>query len=96
MKVSYAPRAHKDLFEIHFWLSERSAGAAAAVISAIRGTADVIGEYPRIGRATDIEGVKLLPVVRYPYLVYYTVEADEVVIVHVRHGARALPNPDDL
>jgi toxin ParE1/3/4 len=56
----------------------------------------LIGEYPRIGRVTDIEGVKLLPVIQYPYLVYYTLEDNEVVIVHVRHGARDLPEQGDL
>jgi plasmid stabilization system protein ParE len=25
---------------------------------------------------------------RYPYIVYYRVQNDEVVIVHIRHGAR--------
>jgi hypothetical protein len=29
-----------------------------------------------------------LPVGRYPYLVYWTVEADEAWIVHVRDGRR--------
>ena len=96
VKVCYAPRAHKDLVEIHAWLSERSANVAAAVLAAVRSTADLIGEYPQIGRATDIDGVKVLPVVRYPYLVYYTVEADEVVIIHVRHGARTSPDLGDL
>ena len=91
MKVTFAPRARTDLDEIHSWLSERSAVAAISVLGAIRGTTDLIGEYPQIGRATDIEGVKLLPVIRYPYLVYYTLEAGKVVIVHVRHGARADP-----
>ncbi|MEQ1672783.1 MAG: type II toxin-antitoxin system RelE/ParE family toxin [Hyphomicrobium sp.] len=91
MKVSYAPRARDDLSEIHGWLSERSTQAATTVISAIRDTARLIGEYPGIGRSTDIDDVKVLPVVRYPYLVYHTVQPNEVVIVHVRHGSRAGP-----
>ena len=96
VKLTYAPRARTDLDEIHSWLSERSLVAASSVLRAIRGTAELIGEYPQIGRATDIEGVKVLPVIRYPYLVYYTVEAGEVVIVHVRHGARSLPRGGDI
>ncbi len=96
MKVSYTPRARTDLARIHDWLSERSIQAAPAVIAAIRDTARLIGDYPGIGRPTDIEGVKLLPVVRYPYLVYYMTEPDEVVIVHVRHGSRLGPERDEF
>ena len=96
VRATFAPRARNDIADIHLWLSERSPTGAVAVISAIRSTAELIGEYPHIGRATDIEGVKSLPVVRYPYLVYYTLEPDEIVIVHIRHGARALPGPDEL
>jgi plasmid stabilization system protein ParE len=33
----------------------------------------------------------MTPVPSYPYLIFYTVEADEVVILHVRHGARLKP-----
>jgi toxin ParE1/3/4 len=70
VKVSFAPRARNDIADIHAWLSERSVTVTVAVISAIRSSADLIGEYPGIGRATNIDGVKALPVVRYPYLVY--------------------------
>jgi toxin ParE1/3/4 len=76
LKVSFAPRARNDIARIHLWLSERSPISAVAVISAIRSTAELVGEYPHIGRASDIEGVKSLPVVRFPYIVYYTLEPD--------------------
>ena len=46
--------------------------------------------------STDIPDVRVLPVGRYPYLVYHAIELTEVVIVHVRHGARAAPTRDDL
>jgi plasmid stabilization system protein ParE len=32
-----------------------------------------------------------MPVVRYPFLIFYTV-TDEVVILHVRHAARLWPS----
>ena len=33
-------------------------------------------------------GVRRLPLGNYPYVIFYTVEADEVVILRIRHGAR--------
>jgi toxin ParE1/3/4 len=43
-----------------------------------------------MGRMTDQPGVRVLPVVRYPYLIFYTVvdESDEVRILRIRHGRR--------
>jgi toxin ParE1/3/4 len=33
-------------------------------------------------------GIRMLRVGPYPYLVYWTIEGDEVQIIHIRHGAR--------
>ena len=96
LKVTFAPRARKDIDDIHAWLCERSRTGAASVISAVRETSLLNGEYPQIGRNSDIEGVKLLPVLKYPYLVYYTIDRDEIVIVHIRHGARTAPKPGEV
>jgi hypothetical protein len=35
-------------------------------------------------------------VTRYPYLIYYTVSAVAVVILHVRHSARLDPDLGEL
>jgi plasmid stabilization system protein ParE len=37
-----------------------------------------------------------LALTRYPYLVFYAVVADDVVILHVRHGAREPIDPSTL
>jgi len=43
-----------------------------------------------MGHVTDENEVRVLSVVRYPFLIFYTIDAvaDEVVILHVRHGAQ--------
>jgi plasmid stabilization system protein ParE len=48
-----------------------------------------------MAQETREPGVRRIPAGRYPYLVYYTVEANEVVILHVRHGARRSPWEED-
>ena len=40
--------------------------------------------------------VRVMPVVRYPYLIFYTVSGDELRILHIRHGARVPIDPDEL
>jgi plasmid stabilization system protein ParE len=55
---------------------------------ALEVTIQLIGQYPNSGRLAGEQTVRVLPVGRYPYLVYWTVESDEVWIVHIRDGRR--------
>jgi toxin ParE1/3/4 len=43
-----------------------------------------------MGHKTEHPHVRALSVVRYPYVIFYTLilEADEVLILRVRHGRR--------
>jgi toxin ParE1/3/4 len=82
-----------ELDEIFAYIYERNRSAAAAVVDRIEQLASLIGELPFLGHLTDEEGVRMMPVVRYPFLIFYTVNetGDEVVILHVRHAARLRP-----
>ena len=88
MKLRYAPQARTDIAGIHAYIAKYNSRAAKAVISGIQTTALLLAEYPGLGRVTDIAEIRVLPVARYPYLVYHLVNDDEVIIVHIRHGAR--------
>lgn len=59
----------------------------------IEGLISLLEEFPFIGHVADEEGVRVLSVVRYPFLIFYAIDdaADEVVILHVRHGAQDRP-----
>ncbi len=90
MKVSYSLRVLRQLEEVHAYISERNPRAAAEVIGRIRDLCERLGEFPGLGTETDQAGVWRLPVVRYPYNIYYLIlpAEDEVRILRVRHGAR--------
>lgn len=96
MKVRFSPQARRDLRDIHTWLSARSVTGAATVLAAILNSTGLIGQHPAIGRRTEFHGVRVLSVVRHPYLIYYSIEADKVVIVHIRHGSRDKPDPGNF
>jgi toxin ParE1/3/4 len=53
--------------------------------------------FPYVGRQQKAEGVRKLVTRHYPYLVYYTtdVEAEEIVILTIRHPAREREHSDD-
>jgi plasmid stabilization system protein ParE len=86
--VRYTRRALSDLSQILDYVDERSPGGALNVKLAIKHAINAIGENPGIGRPTGKGGTRGMPVGRYPYLIYWTVTAGEVRIIHVRHGAR--------
>ncbi len=93
MKVRYSETALRELDEIFAYIHERNRPAAVAVVDRIERLTSLIGELPFIGHLTDEEGVRMMPAVRYPFLIFYAVNdvADEVVILHVRHAARLWP-----
>jgi hypothetical protein len=45
---------------------------------------------------TNEPDIRVLPPTRYPYRIYYTITADAVVILHVRHNARRDPDFSNL
>jgi toxin ParE1/3/4 len=91
MKVRYSETALREQNEIFAYIYERNRAAAAALVDRIERLGSLLGEFPFIGQLTDEEGVRVMPVVRYPFLIFYTV-TDEVVILHVRHAARLWPS----
>src|SRR5207302_9049325 len=89
MTVEYSPRAVSDLRKVS--LGSRAFGEAvsAAVEARIREVVARIAQAPEsarrlVGRPT----VRVVPLVRYPYKIFYTVATQTVQILHVRHTAR--------
>jgi len=98
MKVRYSPQALLQLGEIHSYIAHRNPRAAKAVVARIEELCEKLGEFPGIGHESDHPGVRVLPVVRYPYLIFYTpiTEADEVRILRIRHGRRRPLEPGEI
>ena len=96
VKLRYSARARGDIDQIHDYIAQHNPRVATAVAARIRDTAELLTRHPGIARPTDIAGIRVLAVGRFPYLVYCTIEGDELVVIHVRHGARAAPKPGEL
>jgi toxin ParE1/3/4 len=88
MKVRYRQRALTDLDEIFKYLNERSPQGARNVLAAIRAAVDDIAQNPFIARQTSDPTVRVKVVRRYLYKIFYAPGADEVEVLHIRHGAR--------
>ena len=93
MKVRWSETALAQLDDIFLYIYERNRSAALAVAKRIEDLAALLVEFPLAGLVTDEAEVRILPVVRYPFLIFYAIDnaADEVVILHVRHTAQDRP-----
>ncbi len=89
MRVRHTRRSYADVLAIFNYLDERSPQGARNVKRALKKAIELIGEYPHVGRRSGEQDTRVLQVGRYPYLVYWSVERDEILIVHIRHAARA-------
>jgi plasmid stabilization system protein ParE len=77
MRARYTPRARDDLRAIIEYIGSQNPQGARNVKRALDATVQLIKHFPDCGRLAGEEGVRVLPVGRYPYLIYWTVEAEE-------------------
>ena len=90
MKVVYAERARRDIADIFDAIAPHNRAAAMRVEAMIRIQCKRLTEFPYAAAETDEPGVRRLPLVRYPYTIFYrvNVEMDRIEIARVLHGAR--------
>jgi toxin ParE1/3/4 len=91
MKVRYTETALVEIEELFAYVAERNRRAANLVLDRTWQTIAALADFPELAAKTDMPGVRLRQIGNFPYLVYYTVEGGDVVILHVRHAARPRP-----
>ncbi|MCC6947009.1 MAG: type II toxin-antitoxin system RelE/ParE family toxin [Bradyrhizobiaceae bacterium] len=88
MKVVFTKPALAELDTIAAYLSERNPVVAANVVAHIDRITAQLSRFPLMGHPKYKPEVRMIPLRRYPYLIFYSVEADEVHILSIRHAAR--------
>ena len=97
LKVRLDVQAEQDLRSIRAYLLEHAGTAIAErVREHIRARIDHLRRNPNIGVSTTEADIRVLPPTRFPYRIYYTLAADAVIILHIRHSARREPNSQDF
>jgi toxin ParE1/3/4 len=87
MNVRFTETAYADLGEIRAYVAQDNPIAATAVIARIEATIKQIAMFPEVG-PQKYRSARMFPVRRFPYLIFYTIEAEEVVILTIRHSSR--------
>lgn len=90
MRVVFAERARADIGNIYDSIAQHDIAAAQRVEDAIRSACNGLADFPFAAVATDEPNVRRLPLVRYPYTIFYRIDAARalVEIARVVHGAR--------
>lgn len=96
-KIVLSDAALNDILEQAAWYEEQSGSQLArrweqAVISVLlRITATPATGAPCIFEASELTGVRRVPVPRFPrHLLFYRFRRDELIVLRVIHGARDL------
>ncbi|MER8367947.1 type II toxin-antitoxin system RelE/ParE family toxin [Mesorhizobium sp. M1348] len=88
MKVRLTRQAFAEREAIFNYLEERAPQGALSVVSRIQAGISRLAEFPESGHATDIPGVRVLFIGRYPYKVFYRARSDAIEILHIRHTSK--------
>ena len=90
MNVVYAERARRDIGDIYDAIAQHSPAAAQRVEDFIRSSCEGLVDFPYATAATDELNVRRLPLVRYPYTVFFRIDdsRDLIEIARVIHSAR--------
>jgi len=96
MKLRFTPRATENIAGIGNYIRDHNPAAAVRVRATIYSSLQNLILFPRAGRLQKTEGVRKLVTRPYAYIVYYRLDedADEVVILNVKHPAQKRAHED--
>jgi len=91
--VRYTAEAYAGLAAILAYFNNENPRAAIAVLDRLDEVTDRLAQFPKSGHVVDDAGVRMVPLVRFPYLVFYRIEnnGSELSILSIRHAARRHP-----
>ena len=88
MRYVFTADARRDLASIRDYLMARDELAARKVIEAIFAAARRAALFPESGRPGEDQRVREMVLTKYPYLLQYRAENDQVIIVRIFHTAQ--------
>ncbi len=81
------PEAEADLVEAYLWHEKQRVGLGTELIACVEAVFDRIRQNPEL-HAAVYRNVRQTLVKRFPYVVCYVIEDDQVDVVAVFHGHR--------
>jgi plasmid stabilization system protein ParE len=89
MKLEYTNRATSDLERLSVDNKQFGEATTAALEECIHQVIARIVEFPKAAEpVAQRPDMHVVPLVRYPYKIFYRIFEDRVLILHIRHSAR--------
>lgn len=88
MRIRFAETAIAELNDIFLFVANTNSKAAVRLISQIREMIVRLSRFPELGRPKYRPDVRMFPVPHAPFLIFYTVQGDELFILSIRHAKR--------
>lgn len=88
VRVRYTLPALADIEAILAYLKSHSPQGARRVRHRIEAVIEMLADQPSGGKRTEDPTIRRLTTAPYPYLVFYEITDEEIIIHAVRHGAR--------
>jgi plasmid stabilization system protein ParE len=91
MKLRYTDPATDELEQSVAYYREHAPSLVADFAESIDHAAAQILKNPYLAQVTEIGSIRRWYIRRFKYSIFYTIEGDEAVILHIRHAARRWP-----
>lgn len=92
MRVRWLRKAIQNLNAEAEYIAKENQAAAAEMFEYVKAKVESLGDFPASGRPGRVPGTRELVIDRYPYLVPYRVEGDELHVLRVFHTRRKPPS----
>jgi len=94
VKLRYTRRAAAELEEVLAYIEERSPRGARHVQARIQTIIDLLLQHPYAGQLTSNGRLRRMVTSPYPYLIFYEVTGDHIIIHGLRHAVRRPSIPE--
>ena len=93
MKVRFSRLALAELDRVLAELAERNPRTSARFLNRVEQMSAQLSRHPKaFQQVLNRPDVRRAPLLRYPYLMFYKVVNDEVLVLRIAHGARKEPD----
>jgi plasmid stabilization system protein ParE len=87
LPLTYRPEARDDIDTAYLWYEQQRPGRGDDFLAALRELLDQIQQNPELYGVT-YRRTRAAPTRQFPFVVYYRVDSDRIIVIAVQHGKR--------
>lgn len=91
MKMRWTEGAAGNLNQVEEYITQDNPAAAVATVKKILEAAQILTDYPTLGKRGRERGTRELIVAGLPYIIIYAKHREELVVIRVLHTSMKYP-----